>query len=43
MTVDNPEVRGPMESRPIQGRDDLIERLISCLPSHVHHCLFIQP
>lgn len=43
MTMDDPEVRGSIEGRPIQRRDDMIERLIGCLPSHIHHGLLIQP
>ena len=30
MTMDNPEVPGSIEGRPIQRRDDVIERLIGC-------------
>lgn len=43
MAMDNAEVRRSVQSRPIQCRHNMIKRLISCLPSHVYDCLFLQP
>jgi hypothetical protein len=43
MPMNDTEIWGAVESRPIERRDDLIECFIYSLASHINNCLFIEP
>ena len=43
MPMDDTKVRCALKSRPIERRDDLIERFVYSLTSHINNCLLIEP